>query len=324
MTNRYLPKLAGALLLVVSCGAAAQAYPTKPIRFIVPFAPGGSADILARTLSQKLPELLGQAVVIDNRGGAGGSVGAEIAAKAPADGYAVFFTTNGPVTVTPHLQKKPAYDPQKDFTPLTVIAELPNVLVAHPSVPVKTVREVIVLAKAKGSHITYSSGGAGASNHLAAELFNYLAKVNLVHIPYKGGGPAAIAVVTGEVSLLFGTLPSVMGHAQSGRLRVIAVTSGKRSPVMPNVPTIRESGVPEYEMTSWVGALLPAGVPVAIQSRLYQALTKAAQLPEVKERLAHEGYELVLDTPEQMGKRLKTEMDSWSKVIKASGMTANN
>ena len=154
MTNRYLPKLAGALLLAASCGAAAQAYPAKPIRFIVPFAPGGSADILARTLSQKLPELLGQAVVIDNRGGAGGSVGAEIAAKAPADGYAVFFTTNGPVTVTPHLQKKPAYDPLKDFTPLTVVAELPNVLVAHPSVPVKTVRDDVALAKAMGSHIT--------------------------------------------------------------------------------------------------------------------------------------------------------------------------
>jgi len=324
MMRHHFSKLAGVFLLAASSVAAAQTYPIKPIRFIVPFAPGGSADILARTLGQKLPEFLGQAVVIDNRGGAGGSVGAEVAARAPADGYAVFFTTNGPVTVTPNLQKKPAYDPLKDFEPLTVIAELPNMLVAHPSVPVKTVKDVIALARAKVGQITYSSGGAGASNHLAAELFNYLAKVNLVHVPYKGGGPAAIAVVTGEVSLLFGTLPSVVGHAKSGRLRAIAVTSGKRSPVMPAVPTIRESGVPQYQMTSWVGALVPSGVPAAIQSRLYQALTKAAQLPEVKERLMHEGYELVLDTPEQMGRRLKSEMDSWSKVIKASGMTANN
>jgi tripartite-type tricarboxylate transporter receptor subunit TctC len=205
-----------------------------------------------------------------------------------------------------------------------VVAELPNMLVAHPSVPVRSVKDVVALARAKPGQITYSSGGAGASNHLAAELFNYLAKVDLVHVPYKGGGPAAIAVVTGEVSLLFGTLPSVVGHVQSGRVRAIAVTSGKRSPVVPAVPTIKESGVPAYEMTSWVGALVPTGVSTAIQSRLYQALTKAAQLPEVKERLANEGYELVLDTPEQMGRRLKTEMDNWSKVIKASGMTANN
>lgn len=318
-----LPKLACVLLLAVPA-AAAQVYPVKPVRFIVPFAPGGSADILARTLSQKLPEALGQAVVIENRGGAGGAVGAEVAARASADGYTVLFTTNGPVTVTPNLQKKPTYDPLKDFAPLTVVAELPNVLVAHPSVPVKTVKDVVALARAKTGQITYSSGGAGASNHLAAELFNYLAKVSLVHVPYKGGGPAAIAVITGEVSLLFGTLPSVVGHVQSGRLRAIAVTSGKRSPVMPAVSTIKESGVPEYEMTSWVGALVPAGVSAAIQARLYQALAKTAQLPEVKERLTHEGYELVLETSDQMGRRLKMETDNWSKVIKASGMTANN
>lgn len=321
--KRLLAKLARVLLLAVPA-AAAQVYPVKPVRFIVPFAPGGSADILARALSQKLPEVLGQAVVIENRSGAGGAVGAEVAARASADGYTVLFTTNGPVTVTPNLQKKPMYDPLKDFVPLTVVAELPNVLVAHPSVPVKTVKDVVALARAKTGQITYSSGGAGASNHLAAELFNYLAKVSLVHVPYKGGGPAAIAVITGEVSLLFGTLPSVVGHAQSGRLRTIAVTSGKRSPVMPAVPTIKESGMPEYEMTSWVGALVPAGVSAAIQARLYQALTKTAQLPEVKERLTHEGYELVLETSDQMGRRLKMETDNWSKVIKASGMTANN
>jgi tripartite-type tricarboxylate transporter receptor subunit TctC len=322
--NCHLSKLAGILFLAVSCGAAAQTYPVKPIRFIVPFAPGGSADILGRALSVKLPDFLGQPVVIDNRGGAGGSVGAEIAARAPADGYAVLFTTNGPVTVTPSLQVKPTYDPLKDFSPLTVVAELPNMLVAHPSVPVRTVKDVIALARAKPGQITYSSGGAGASNHLAAELFKYLAKVDLIHVPYKGGGPSVIAVVTGEVSFLFGTLPSVISHVQSGRMRAIAVTSDKRTPVMPAVPTIMESGVPGYQMTSWVGALVPAGTPAAVQTRLYQALIKAAQLPEVKERLAHEGYGLVLDTPEQMGRRLKTEMDNWSKVIKASGMTANN
>jgi len=318
------PQLACALFLAVSCGAAAQTYPSKPVRFIVPFAPGGSADILARVLSLKLPELLGQPVVVDNRGGAGGAVGAELAAKSPADGYAVLFTTNGPVTVTPYLLKKPGYDPLKDFAPLTVVAELPNMLVAHPSVPVRTVKDVIALARAKPGQVTYSSGGAGASNHLAAELFKYLAKVDLLHVPYKGGGPAAIAVVTGEVSLLFGTMPSVVTHVQAGRIRAIAVTSGKRSRLVPAVPTIRESGVPEYEMTSWVGALVPAAVPVAIQQRLYQAFTKGAQMPEVKERLAQEGYELALDTPEQMGRRLRTELDNWAKVVKAAGLTANN
>jgi tripartite-type tricarboxylate transporter receptor subunit TctC len=315
--------IAAVALSAIPPFALAQTYPVKPVRFIVPFAPGGSADILARNLGQRLPELWGQPVIVDNRGGAGGAVGAELAARAPADGYVVFFTTNGPVTVTPALQKKPTYDPLRDFAPVTVVASLPNMLVAHPSLPVHTVKDLLALAKARPSELTYASGGAGASNHLAAELFKYMAKVDLVHVPYKGGGPAAIGVVTGEVGLLFATLPSAMVHVKANRVRAIAVTSEKRSPAMPAVPTIAESGVPGYDMTSWVGALVPAGTPAAVIMRLHQELTKAAQSPDVKERLSAEGYELVTSTAEQMASRMRAETAQWTKVIKASGMTAH-
>ena len=313
---------AAAVVFAFSSDAIAQPYPAKPIRFIVPFAPGGSADILARTLSQRMSEPLGQAIVIENRGGAGGGIGADLAAKAPPDGYVVLFTTNGPVTVTPSLQQKVTYDALKDFTPITIIAALPNMLVTHPSLPVQSVKDLVALAKASPGQITYASGGAGASNHLAAELLKYMAGIDLVHVPYKGGGPAAIAAVTGEVSLLFATLPSAIGHVKTQRLRAIAVTSDKRSPAMPNVPTIAESGVPGYEMTSWVGALVPASTPAAIVSKLHQELAKAVQLQDVGERLRSEGYEIVMSTPEQMTQRMRAETAKWAKVIKAARITS--
>ncbi len=310
-------------LLGIASPSLAQNYPAKPVRLIVPFAPGGSADILARSLSQRMSEALGQSVVVDNRGGAGGVIGAELAAKAVPDGYTVLFTTNGPVTVSQSLQKKIGYDPLKDLIPVTIVASLPNMLVMHPSLPVQSVRDVIALAKSRPGQITYASGGAGASNHLAAELLKYLAKIDLVHVPYKGGGPAAIAVLSGECALLFGTMPSTLGHVNSKRLKALAVTSDKRSPAAPMVPTIAESGVPGYEMTSWVGIMLPAGVPPAIAGRLHQEAGKAVQSAEMRERLTGEGYEIVMSTPEQMSQRMQAEATKWAQVIKAARITAD-
>lgn len=245
------------LALFLSSSAVAQTaaagtvppYPAKPVRMIVPFAPGGSADILARALSQRLSEQLGQTVVVENRGGAGGVIGVELAARAPADGYSVLLTTNGPVTVNRSLQKQPTYDALKDFVPLSILAALPDMLVAHPSLPVRSVKDLIALAKAKPGQITYASGGAGASNHLAAELFKYMAAVDLLHVPYKGGGPALIGLLTGETGVLFATLPSAIVPARANRITAIAVTGDTRSAVVPQVPTISESGVSGYEST---------------------------------------------------------------------------
>jgi len=312
-----------AMGLALAGQAAAQNYPTKPVRFVVPFAPGGSADISARGLSVRMSESLGQTVVIDNHGGAGGAIGAEIVAKAPPDGYTVLYTTNGPVTVNQSLQKGLRYDPMKDLMPVTIVASLPSVLVVHPSLPATSVKDVIALAKARPGQIAFASGGPGASNHLAAELLNYLANIKLVHIPYKGGGPAAIAVLSGECALLFATMPSVLGHVKAKRLVAIAVTSEKRSAVTPDIPTIAESGIPGYEMTSWVGILVPRGTPEPIASRLLQEAKKAMQFPDVRNRLTSEGYEIVLNGPEQMALRMQVEADKWAKVIKAAHISGD-
>ncbi len=314
---------AAAAVLALAFHASAQNYPVRPVRFVVPFAPGGSSDILARRLSQPLSEALGQSIVIDNRGGAGGAIGAELAARSPPDGYTVLFTTNGPVTVSQSLQKRIGYDPLRDLMPVTIVASLANMLVMHPSLPVRSVKDVVALAKARPGQITYASGGPGASNHLAAELLKYMAKIDLVHVPYKGGGPAVIAVLSGECALLFATMPSAIGHVKSKRLKALAVTGDKRSAAAPDVPTIAESGVPGYEMTSWVGMLLPAGASPAIVDRLLHEARKAVRFPEVHERLTSEGYEIVASTPEQMAQRMRSEAAKWAKVIKAAGITAD-
>jgi tripartite-type tricarboxylate transporter receptor subunit TctC len=308
---------------LIPCPAIGQNYPSKTVRVVVPFAPGGSADILARSVSQKIGEALGQSFVIDNRGGGGGIIGTEMVAKSPPDGYTILFTTNGPVTVSPSLQRKIGYDTRNDLMPVTIVASLPSLLVMHPSLPVNSVKDVVALAKRQPGQITYASGGPGASNHLAAELFNYLAKINLLHVPYKGGGPAAIAVLSGECALLFGTMPSTLGHVHAKRLKALAVTSEKRSPAAPMVPTIAESGVPGYEMTSWVGILLPAGTAANVGRTLHRETEKAVQSTSVRDRLVNEGYETVMNSPEQMAQRMQVEADKWAKVIKAARISAD-
>jgi tripartite-type tricarboxylate transporter receptor subunit TctC len=310
-------------LTLTPCAQAADAYPTKPIRVIVPFAAGGGTDILIRTLGQKLSENLGQQLLIDNRGGAGGAIGAELAAKAPPDGYTIMATTSGVVVVNPSLYKKLAYDPLKDFAPIAIIASLPNMLVVPPSLPVNNVKELIALAKANPGQLTYASGGNGTSNHLAGELLKYLAGVNVTHVPYKGGGPAVLAVMTGEVTMLFATMPSAMQQVKDRRLKGLAVTSRKRSSAAPELPTMIEAGVKDFDVSIWIGAMAPRGTPEGAIARLNKEIGRALQAPDIASKLRVEGYEPVGSSPEEMSASIKTESATWAKVIKAAGIKAD-
>ncbi|MGZ5139702.1 MAG: Bug family tripartite tricarboxylate transporter substrate binding protein, partial [Burkholderiales bacterium] len=290
---------------------------------IVPFAAGGSTDILIRTVGQKLSEQLQQQLLIDNRGGAGGAIGAELAAKAPPDGYTIMATTSGVVVVNPSLYKKLSYDPLNDFAPIAIIASLPNMLVVHPSLPVKNVKDLIALAKVHPGQLTYASGGNGTSNHLAGELLKYLAGVNVTHVPYKGGGPAVLAVLTGEVTMLFATMPSAMAQVKDKRLKALAVTSRKRSSAAPELPTMIEAGVKDFDVSIWIGIMAPHGSPEVAIARLNKEVGKALQAPEVASRLRSEGYEPVGSTPNEMTVSIKTESAIWARVIKAAGIKAD-
>jgi tripartite-type tricarboxylate transporter receptor subunit TctC len=315
--------LAGALACAAAAGAHAQPYPDKPVRVIVPFAAAGSTDILIRTVGQKMAETLGQTLVIDNRGGAGGAIGAELAAHAAPDGYTIMATTSGVVVVNQSLYKKLAYDPIRDFAPITVIASLPNMLVVQPASPVNSVRELIELAKGRPGQLTYASGGNGTSNHLAGELLKYLAKIDLTHVPYKGGGPAVLAVTAGEVTMLFATMPSAIPQVSAGRLKALAVTSRTRSAAAPNLPTMMEAGVKDFEVATWIGALAPRGTPPQIIGVLHKAFVSALQSTQVAARLRAEGYDPVGGTPQEMAASIVAEAATWSRVIKAAGIRAD-
>lgn len=309
---------------LLSAGAqAAGDYPSKPIRVVVPFAAGGATDILIRTVGAKLSGQLGQTVVIDNRGGAGGTIGAELAAKSAPDGYTIMATTSGVIVVNPSLYQKLAYDPVKDFAPISIIASLPNMLVVPPSMPVKNVKELVALAKAKPGQLTYASGGNGTSNHLAGELLKYLAGVDITHVPYKGGGPAVVATMTGQVTMLFATMPSAIQQVKAKRLKALAVTSRKRSSVVPELPTMIEAGIKDFDVSIWIGALAPRGTPGDYVARLNREIAKALKAPDVASRLRSEGYELVASTPEEMAQTIVRELATWSRVIKAAGIKAD-
>ena len=308
-------------LLVMPC--VAWAYPVKPIRVVVPFAPGGSTDILIRTVGQKLGEQLGHSLVIDNRGGGGGAIGAALAARSPADGYTLMATTSGVVVVNQSLYRKLAYDPIADFAPVAIIASLPNMLVVSPSLPVASVKELIALAKIKPGALTFASGGNGTSNHLAGELLKFLAGVSLTHVPYKGGGPAVLATMSGEVTLLFATMPSAIPQVKAGKLKALAVTSRKRAEVAPELPTMMEAGIREFEVATWVGLLAPRGTSDAYIKRLHEEVSKALQSPQVAARLRAEGYDPVGSTPQEMATVIKGESAMWARVVKAAGITAD-
>ncbi len=324
MKRSYRIWLIGCLgsLAVTPLTHAQFQYPIKTVRLIVPFPPGGGTDTMARILAPKLAEGIGQQVVIDNRGGAGATIGTELASKAAPDGYTLLLmtiTNAVGMSLYPNLK----FDLIRDFAPVAKLATTPHVLVVHPSLPVKTVKELIVLAKARPASLVYSSSGTGSVSHLAGEYFGYLTGIKLLHVPYKGGGPSVSALISGEVSLAFATTPSVISFIKSGRLRGIAMTTAQRSPALPDLPTVSAAGVANYDVGSWYGLSVPAGTPKEIIARLHDATLKVLVLPEVKERLAASGFDVLVSTPEQYGEFVRTEVERWAKVVKASGARAD-
>jgi len=318
-TGRIPLLIAAAMLGMAHTAAAqAQAYPSKPIRFIVGFPPGGTNDIIARAIAPKLSQGLGEQVVVENRGGANTAIATELAARAAPDGYTVVMNAPGHAT-NPALIKL-AFDPVKDFAFITLIAESQNLLVVHPSFPPKNVKELIAISKKHPGEINYGSSGIGTTVHLSAELFQYLTGIKWVHIPYRGGGPAIPELLAGQISLYFGNMPTVIRHARAGKLRPIAVTGAQRSAAAPDIPTVAESGVPGYEVTTWYGMAAPAKTPRPIIERLNSEVARALKSPDLRERLTALGAEPVGNTPEQYAAFIQNEIGKWAKVIKAAGI----
>ena len=311
-----------AVTLLVAPTASAQAdYPNKALRMGLPYTPGGGSDVLCRSVGQKLSGVLGQQVIVDNRPGGGANIGAQIVAKARPDGYTLLLVSVAhAINVT--YYRTISYDLIKDFAPVSLLAETPHVLVVHPSMPVNSVKELIALATARPGKLDYSSAGAGSSPHMAGALFLYMAGVRMTHIPYSGGGPATMALLGGQVQVGFPTTPSALPQVKAGKLRGLAVTTGKRSPSIPELPTIGEAGVPGYEMSTWYGFLATAGTPKEVVARLHAEMVKLLKLPDVEERLDSGGFEPIGTTPEQFAAYIRSEVDKWAKVIKALDMYA--
>ncbi len=308
-----------AMYALVAGSAFAQTWPSKPIKYVVPFAPGGSTDILGRTISEKLSVALGQPVVVDNKPGAGGGLGADFVAKAAPDGYTIMGGTISTHAINASLYSNLPYDPVKDFVAVTLLARVPNMLVVNPDVPAKTVAELIALMKANPGKYTFASAGNGTSQHLSGELFKSMAGVEMQHIPYKGSPPALQDVVGGQVTMTFDNITTAWPLAKAGKLRALAVTTAKRSPVAPDVPTLAESGLAGFEVGSWQGVFAPAGTPPAIVKRLNAEIVKILSMPDVKEKILALGAEPVGDTSEQFTAYVKTEVVKWSDVVKKSG-----
>ena len=319
MTDTLRRWMIGGLLAGVAFAASGQPYPNHAIRLIVPFPAGGTTDILARAAAQKLTESMGQSVVVDNRPGAGGNIGADVVAKSAPDGFTLLMGTVGTHAINPSLYAKMPYDHVKDFTPVVLVAGVPNVLVVNPSLPVNSVADLIKLAKAKPGSINFASSGNGTSIHLSGELFKTMAGVDMTHVPYKGSAPALTDLIGGQVQVMFDNLPSSLPYIKAGKLRAIAVTSSKRAPALPDVPTISESGLPGFDASSWFGILAPAGTPPAVVARLNTEVNKWLQTPEAKEQLLAQGAQAAGGAPEQFAAFIRSETDKWAKVVKASG-----
>jgi tripartite-type tricarboxylate transporter receptor subunit TctC len=302
----------------VAVWAQPAPYPNKAIRLIIPFPAGGGADIIARVIAQKLTENVGQPTVIDNRGGGGGNIAAELAAKAPPDGYTVLIAYAGIQTVNPKLYSKLPYNAEKDFRPVTLLVTVPNVLGVHPSVPARSVQELIALAKNNPGRLNFGSSGNGTSGHLATELLKVTAGIHMVHVPYKGAGPALTGLLSGEVDFLITNVSVLMPMIKAGRVRALAVASLKRSPLLPNLPTFAESGLPGFDADSWYGAIVPAETPTAVVATLHAELVKALRAPEVTNRLLQEGAEPVGNTPQEFAERIRADSAKWAKVIEAA------
>jgi tripartite-type tricarboxylate transporter receptor subunit TctC len=310
-----------AAALAATCAHAD--YPERPIRFIMPYPAGGSIDFGGRTVAARLAENLGQQIVVDNRTGSGGTIGTETAARAAPDGYTIVMGGVGTLAISPNLQRKLPYDPLKDFAPITMLASTPYVLVLHPSVAAASVRELVALAKARPGQMTYASGGNGSAPHLAGEYFKSLAGLDILHVPYKGSTPAITDLIAGQVQMLFTGIPPVLAHIKSGRLRAIAVTSAQRAAAMPELPTLRESGLREFEVSPWFGVLAPARTPAALIGRLNREMVAILQTSAIRQRFSTEGIEVVGDTPAHFAEYIQHELVKWSRVIRAAGIRAD-
>ena len=320
---RLIVVIGGILAALLTQVTAAQTFPNRPVRMIVPLVPGGSVDTMARAMAQKMSDAMGQQVVVDNRGGASGNIGSEIAARAAPDGYTI-MTVSMTLTVNQFLFPRVPYDPVRDFTPISLIAAAPLVLTVHPSVPVKSTQELVAFAKAHPGKLNYASSGKGTNSHLSMELFKSMAHVDIVDVPYRGGGPGQIALLAGEVQTGFGNPPNVMPHINSGKLRALAITTEKRSSIMPDLPTVSESGVAGYTFSTWYGVLAPAGLPTTLRDALHGYVVTAMRSPEIAHRFAYEGAEIIASSPAQFAAHIKSDIARWAKVLKQRDIARTN
>jgi tripartite-type tricarboxylate transporter receptor subunit TctC len=319
--HRILATLAVAAFAALAPGLAwPQAYPGKPVRLIVPFPPGGSTDIVARIVAQKLSERLGQQVVVENRGGAGGTIGTDVVAKSTPDGYTLGVGSTSTHAVAPSVYTKLGYDPVKDFAPISLVAVSPYLLVVHPDVQVKSLQEFVAYVKARPGRLNYASAGTGSTTHLAMEMLKSAGGLYIVHIPYNGNGPAGTAVIAGQVDALFGSLPAVLPHAKSGRVRPIAVGTPKRSPSLPDVPTVAESGFPGFDASLWLSIMAPAGTPPPVVERLHKEIVAVIGSPDAADALAKAGAEPLTSTPAELGGMIKDGVQKYAKIVKQAGI----
>ena len=309
---------------LLAAGAAwAQAYPSKPVRLIVPFPPGGPADAVARPLAQKLTETLGQPVVVDNRAGATGTIGAGLVAKSPPDGYTLLLGTSNELAMSPGLYGKLPYNPNEDFTPLSIVIIFPNILVTHPSLPVKSTAELVALARSRPGQLNFATSGAGSTNHLSGELFDSLAKIKVSFVPYKGGGPAVTALVGGQVEAMFATMPSAVSFVQIGKLKALMITDRKRWSVLRDVPDAAEAGLPDLVVITWNGVLAPAGMAAALVARLHADIVEVSNTQDMKERMAAQAAEVHTTLPGEFSAILRKDFEKWLAVIKHAGVRAD-
>jgi tripartite-type tricarboxylate transporter receptor subunit TctC len=306
--------------MLASTPAFPQAYPSKPVRIIVPFAPGSTIDLMGRIISGRLQERLGQPVIVDNRAGAGGMIGMDAAAKAAPDGHVLAIGALGPLAINPLLYAKTPFDPVRDFAPVTLLAQGPIVIAVHPSIPARNVRELIALAKSRPGELNYGSPGVGSSPHLAGELFNIAAGTQIVHVPYKGNAEALTDLIGGQVSIVFTGMPPVVPLVQAGKLKLLATTGRERIANMPGVSTVAEAGVPAAEMVVWYGVVVPAATPRDVIARLHGDITQVMALPDVRERFTQQGVDPTTSSPEQFAALIRSELDKWRKVIRAAGI----